>query len=168
MKETVKTKKHKKTKKAKRLPKGFEYASPNAGVDVQKSIIIHIIFNGENTKGWLHTHGMFVYGMPEVEMRSVPLFLAHAAGELINRVCDYMLNSEDKFFKAGQVFDFGGSVFKLVRAPPLVGGENHYAADGQILFELGAKKVDRWLFEDIEMRCKHCEGGECKEHKTLH
>lgn len=40
--------------------------------------------------GWLHTHGMDSLGLPELEIRDVPAFLAEDAGRLLRQVCDYM------------------------------------------------------------------------------
>ena len=37
-------------------------------------VCFHWLVDGE-TKGWIHTHGMDVLGLPELEIRSCPAFL---------------------------------------------------------------------------------------------
>lgn len=140
MKEKVKSK----TKFHKKIParKKGEFISPNVEVDVRKVIDVQHIFEGK-TKGWVRTQGMEKYGMPELEMRGIPTFMGPAACLLINEVCDYMLNSEDVTFRPGQVYDFGGCVFRLSKSIPIKGHEAHFDAE-------------RWMFEEVEMICDQC------------
>src|SRR5258706_7858742 len=58
------------------------------------SVAIHWNFNGDKTKGWPHTHGMDAHGLPELELRDIPGFLARDAGAILRQVCDYLMTSE--------------------------------------------------------------------------
>src|SRR5262249_22304849 len=80
-------------------------------------------------KGWLHTHGMDRHGLPELEVRNVPGFLAGAAAGILDEVCDYMLTS-GKTVKAGETMGLGSNVrFRFVRPEPPPGDEDHYKVE---------------------------------------
>jgi uncharacterized protein YegJ (DUF2314 family) len=55
--------------------------------------IIHAIAgDGADAGGaWLHTHGLWRCGRPELEMLEVPTALVHAAGELLNSIAGRLL-----------------------------------------------------------------------------
>ncbi len=55
---------------------------------------IHVVTGGP-ARGWVRTHGLAARGRPELEIRSVPLFLAPAAGRLLNDLADYLLNDAE-------------------------------------------------------------------------
>lgn len=93
--------------------------------------------------GWIHTHGMDRHGLPELEIRDVPDFLAPAAANLLGQVCDYMLEG-GRAIKAGESVALGGGTpFRLVRAEPTPGTEDHYEAE-------------RLRLEDAEATCSCC------------
>ena len=52
-------------------------------------------------RGWLHTHGLSVRGLPELETRNVPLFLGNAAAGVLNDFADYLLNEATAPLLAG-------------------------------------------------------------------
>lgn len=97
-------------------------------IDVQKAIDLHIVTEGHATKGWVHTHGMSKFKLPELEIRNVPLFLAGAAGNLVNDIADYLLNSGKKV-SVGETMDVGGSLglIRLQKSIPIKGDEEHFA-----------------------------------------
>jgi hypothetical protein len=65
-------------------------------IDVTKHIQVHMIFDGPNTVGWVHTHGMWeLFQLPDLEIVSVsPLFLMADAGRILNHVAQYMVDSK--------------------------------------------------------------------------
>lgn len=125
-------------------------------MDIQEMIIIHCVSNGEETRGWVHTHGMAEHGCPELEIRGVPLFLMDAAGALLNDIAEYMIESAQagKPVQLGHVLSNteGRAALSLVKLPPIANNENHY-------------EVERWTLSDEPMRnlCCECGGpeGEC-------
>lgn len=79
--------------------------------------------------GWIHTHGMDAAGLPEVEIRHVPAFLAEAAANLVNMVCDHMLDTGTRI-EPGQVIAASPRThFRLVSPDPMPGNEDHYAVE---------------------------------------
>lgn len=94
-------------------------------VNVGDVVMVHMITNGEHTKGWVHTHGMARFGLPELEVRGLPLFMMAAAGHLINEIADYMLN--EKEVKLGENFGLGRFVVvQLAKLDPIPGDEEHF------------------------------------------
>jgi hypothetical protein len=90
-----------------------------------KNLQIHLATNDE-AGCWLHTHGMDVHGLPELEVRDCPTFLAEAAAEILRSVCDYMLES-DKVVKAGENMRVSANtLFGFVKPEPLPNSEDHY------------------------------------------
>ena len=65
-------------------------------IDVTKLIRVDMVFDGENTTGWVHTHGMWeLFQLPDLEIRKVsPLFLMADAGRLLNHIAQYMLDGK--------------------------------------------------------------------------
>jgi hypothetical protein len=86
---------------------------------------IHAVQDGDLTRGWVHTHGMFEYDLPELEMRHVPLFLAHAAAQVLQEVCDYMLTAPTPVL-AGQTMRLGRALLRFVTPVPIPGADEHY------------------------------------------
>ena len=78
------------------LPDDDNLQSPSQG-----KVAYHEVIDGDNTNGWIHTHGMDALGLPELEIRNCPLFLGEFAAEILRTVCDYMLDS-GKVVKAGR------------------------------------------------------------------
>jgi hypothetical protein len=93
--------------------------------------------------GWVHTHGMAEHGLPEVEARHMPDYLAESAAGLIRHVCDYMLD-KGKRVKAGETMAISPRTrFLFVEGKPLPGEEDHY-------------EVERLLIVDVEHVCECC------------
>ena len=117
-------------------------------VDVMEAIQNHAVTTGEKTLGWVHTHGMRVYGLPELEIRDVPMMLVPAASMLLNEVADYMLN-EDVVVKVGERMRLGPVVVEFSKLDPIKGGEEHY-------------EVERWTLTDPEGEGEaRCECDNC-------
>lgn len=93
--------------------------------------------------GWIHTHGMTDRGFPEVEVRHIPDFLAEPAADLIRHVCDYMLDTGTRI-RPGETMETSPRTrFRLVRAEPLPGEEDHYT-------------VECLQIVDVEHTCDSC------------
>ncbi len=75
-------------------------------IDVQCAIQLHLVTDGATSRGWLHTHGMDRFDLPDLEIRDLPLFLGPAAASLLNGVCNYLLNS-GKVAKVGETMELG-------------------------------------------------------------
>ena len=106
-------------------------------------INIQFVINGQDTKGWVHTHGMDQYGLPELEMRDVPGFLGEDAGRFLNSVCDYMLDS-GSVIKLGETMAISPRTrFRFIKPDPIPGEEEHY-------------EVERWQIVDVEGCCEEC------------
>jgi hypothetical protein len=52
-----------------------------------------VTFDFVTEDGWLHSHGMADHGMPELEMRGIPAFLADQAADLLRQACRRMIES---------------------------------------------------------------------------
>ena len=89
-------------------------------------IDIHCVSSGEPTKGWVHTHGMAEYGLPELEIRDVPVFLCTPAGVLLRKVCDYMLDSGETVLLGDHMAFDKHTVFSFRNATPIPGEEAHF------------------------------------------
>lgn len=72
-------------------------------LDPAKETVVHIV---SDERGWVHTHGLDKHGLPELEVRGVPLFLAEDAVVLLNEISDYLLNSGNPV-KPGQTMQVG-------------------------------------------------------------
>ncbi len=108
-----------------------------------KRIEVHHIIAGDSTKGWVHTHGMAEIGLPELEVREVPSFLAEAAARLLQTVCRYM-QEPGVVVRLGETMAVSDHTrFRFVRALPIPGEEDHY-------------EVERWQLAEIELRCDEC------------
>lgn len=118
-------------------------------MDVTKLIAIHIV---SDDRGWVHTHGMDKLGLPELEIRGVPLYFAGLAVGLLNHVAQYMYDGKNgvgsaKPVELNQVMSVDAmSTFKFVKLPPMEGDEAHF-------------EVERWALSDEPMRGM-CEMGE--------
>ena len=106
----------------------------------------HHVISGTETKGWVHTHGMDQFGLPELEIRNVPAFLAGNAAAILRTVCDYMIDSGKKVALAETMAISDQSVVEFQKAEPMVGQENHY-------------DTERWQIVEAECRCCDCGAG---------
>jgi hypothetical protein len=93
--------------------------------------------------GWVHTHGMDALGLPELEVRHVPGFLAEPAARLLKEVCLYMRET-GKIVRAGETMCVSERTrFQFVAPEPMPGEEDHYA-------------TERLQIVDIEPICDCC------------
>ena len=113
-------------------------SSPSKG-----KVRFHWLIDGD-TKGWIHTHGMDVLGLPELELRGCPAFLAESAVHLMRSVCDYMLAS-GKVVKAGEnMATSDRTMFSFAIPEPVPGSEDHY-------------EVERLQITDVDQQpCDEC------------
>lgn len=112
-------------------------------VSVQELMQIHLLSDGP-TKGWVHTHGLARYGLPELEIRGIPLFLGARAAELLNMLAEYMLTS-DNVLKLGEVVQIdANTIVRLEKLAPVNGHGGHY-------------DYERWALVDVEeATCSIC------------
>lgn len=107
-----------------------ELREQNLEVDVRHFVRIDMIIDEpstpKNTIGWVHTHGMWpVFGLPELEIRGVrPDFMMISAGQMLNHVAQYMVDSQTgrngaKPVSAGQTFSMGHVTLRFEDAGPL-------------------------------------------------
>lgn len=95
--------------------------------------------------GWVHSHGMDRYGLPELEVRNVPDFLAEAAARLLRHVCNYMLDSGRTVRAEETMATSPNTRFRFVRPEPMPGMESHY-------------ETERLQIVDVEGVCGCCGG----------
>jgi hypothetical protein len=69
-------------------------------------------------RGWVHTHGLAALGLPELEIRGVPLLLGRQAAALLEGIADYMLNEAGKPVLAGHKMRLNESMFQLIEGAP--------------------------------------------------
>lgn len=121
-------------------------------IDVERVLSIHMVFDGEQTKGWVHTHGMNKFGHPELEVRGVsPVFLMPMVGNLLNNIADYMLNTDNKVIE-GHKMTVGPFTFRFMKLEPIPGDEEHYVHPHLALTDLEV------------MKCAHCSMEDHEEH----
>jgi hypothetical protein len=84
-------------------------------IDPRREMAVHVLTDGPS-KGWVHTHGLAAHGMPELEMRNVPLFLGAAATGLLNDLAEYLLNDLAKPFVAGDLVHWDRSRIQVLEA----------------------------------------------------
>ncbi len=114
----------------------------------------HHVTNG-STKGWVHTHGMDQFGLPELEMRAVPGFLVESAARILTSACDYMIDSAKKV-SAGETMALSDhTVFQFVKADPIPGAEEHYEAE-------------RWQIVEVERLCECCQAKAANQAQDEH
>jgi len=75
----------------------------NRKVDVTQIIRVDMVFDGVESKGWVHTHGMWeAFGLPDLEIVHVsPLFLMPTAGGMLNHIAQYMVDGVSPGNKTG-------------------------------------------------------------------
>lgn len=110
-----------------------------------EGILMHHVTSGAMTRGWIHTHGMDRFGLPELEIRNVPSYFVDAAVRVLREVCRYM-NQPGVVVKIGETMATSPkTAFRFVRAEPIPGNEDHY-------------QVERWQIVEIEPSCEACAG----------
>jgi hypothetical protein len=109
----------------------------------RQRVVTHYLFDGEFTKGWLHTHGMQEIGLPELEMRNVPSMFVEAAERLLKEVCAYM-QRPDVVVRLGETMAVSDQTrFRFVKPAPIPGQEGHY-------------EHERWQLAEIDSSCDAC------------
>ncbi len=116
-------------------------------------IELHNVFGNVEAGHWLHTHGMAERGLPELEIRGVPSYLADFAGRALRQVCEYMQEPGVKV-RLGETMQIGpNSVVRFEKLPPITGSEDHY-------------EVERWAFAPVGMTCAECGESACTGHTS--
>jgi hypothetical protein len=93
---------------------------------INNNVVVHLV------EGWVHTHGMNELGLPELEMKNIPLFLMRDAGKLINHIASYMHKNKDGSnpVKLGQRFATNAlCVVEFKKATPIEGQDYHYESE---------------------------------------
>ena len=106
-------------------------------IDVRNFIRVDMVFDGDSSKGWVHTHGMWeTFNLPDLEIvRVEPLFLMSAAGMMLNHIAQYMVDGQmglegTKELKLGQTFGMDRvAIVKFELSTPLDKDdhETHYS-----------------------------------------
>lgn len=115
--------------------------SETGKVNIQEAIAIHLISDKEGSPahGWVHTHGLEKFGLPELEIRGLQTFLYGAAGGILNQVGEYMieLKGEGRSINLGESMQLGDKfcIFQFAKLPPIEGHEHHYEVERWCLVE---------------------------------
>jgi hypothetical protein len=80
--------------------------------------------NGE-LRGWVYTRNMHHHGLPELEMRKVPLFLLPAAAALLYKLTAEMFKTGEPF-RDGQTLERDQGRLRFVTSVPIPGEEDEY------------------------------------------
>lgn len=105
-------------------------------------VVFHRILDGEGTKDWIHTHGMNVLNLPELEIRGVPAFLTEAAARLLRSVCDYMIESGVAVKPGENMAVSDRTIFSFIKPAPIPGQEGHYEVERLQIVELDRHTCD--------------------------
>lgn len=100
-------------------------------VDVSDPTVLRIdlVTGGEQTDGWVHTHGLEAFGLPELEIRGVaPRFLMPGAAMLLSSIADYMLNGGRPIAAGDAMVLDDLTCVQLSEADSIPGLEDHYQA----------------------------------------
>lgn len=90
---------------------------------IQIPVLIHL-FNEGPLKGVIRTQGHAAQGLPELEIRGVPLFLAPDATRLLGKVSSYMLANRETI-KLGDTMAVGNEQARFM-FEKLVAEENRW------------------------------------------
>ncbi len=111
--------------------------------EILEKIQVHLVTGGDEQLGWIHTHGMEEWDLPNLEIRGVPLFLGPEAASLLNHVATYMVGikeEEDRRVQLGERMQIGPmAIFQFVELPPIKGDEAHF-------------EYPRWALSDEPLR----------------
>lgn len=83
------------------------------------------------------------HGLPELEIRDIPNFLAEDAARLLKHVCKYMQDWEQPVRVGETMATSDRTRFRFVQPVPIPGHEDHYEAQ-------------RWQIVDVECACGNC------------
>ncbi len=125
--------------------------------DIREHIQIAMIIAGP-TKGWIRTHGMEELGLPELEMKEIPLFLLREAGGILNHIaqCIYEQKDTERPIQLNQNLQFTqegihpAGVVRFLPATPIPGEEMHYM--GKEVWEVVSDE------KYYGCRCERCSG----------
>ena len=107
----------------------------------------HWFISGNNV-GWVHTHGMEEFGLPELEIRDCPAFLAESAVHLMRSVCDYM-HTTGKAVRAGDNMRITDrTTFTFAIPEPMPGSDDHYKVERLQIVDIDQQSCDG----DLELR----------------
>ncbi len=101
--------------------------------------------------GWVHSHGMSRFGLPDLEARDVPDFLMEPAAGLLRDLCDYMIQSGQAIHPGEYVQLSPQTTVTLVQADPEPDDPDH---DG----------IERLRVEGVQTGCEHCAGGDPQDY----
>lgn len=93
------------------------FAVPRRRLDPRREIVVDVVIDGP-AKGWIHTHGLAARGLPELELRGVPLFLRDAAAGLLDDVAGYLLNDATRPLLPGQSIGCGARSVQVIEGRP--------------------------------------------------
>ena len=103
-----------------------------------------VIFHHVLATGWVHTHGMTAFGLPEFEIRDVPDLFVEAACGILRSVCHY-LKAHGVVVRAGETMALSPkTAFRFIRPEPIPGEDDHY-------------QQERWQIVEVEASCD-CRG----------
>ena len=96
--------------------------------------------------GWVHTHGLEEFGLPELEIRSVPhVFLLPCAAVIVTEVADYLLNGERPVALGDSLVLDDMTFLRVCKLGPLPDHADHYVHE-------------RWTIVDVPPSyCPLCE-----------
>lgn len=106
-----------------------------------EGVVLHHVLG----TGWVHTHGMTAFGLPELEIRDVPDLFVEAAAGILRTVCHY-LKTPGVVVRVGETMALSPkTAFRFVRPDPIPGEDEHY-------------RDERWRIVEIESSCDGCRG----------
>lgn len=116
----------------------------NDRINIRDVVWVDLVARG-SLDGWVHTHGMITFGLPDLEMRQVPQPLMRAAGHMLLEIADYMVHS-DRAVHLGEHMhiDCYGTV-RFSKLEPISEHEDHYT-------------WERWaITDDVKQPCPYCD-----------
>src|SRR5579859_3731276 len=103
-------------------------------------ITIHCVTDGQDTKAWVHTHGMSDHGLPELEIRSIPTFLSHEAATILTELGEYLSNTDMTVTLGTHLILWDDVIVSFRQSVPIPGEEDHF-------------KDERWELIDVPVGC---------------
>ncbi|MFT3914386.1 MAG: hypothetical protein QM704_09785 [Anaeromyxobacteraceae bacterium] len=92
-------------------------SAARARLDARSLVTLEVVCDGP-ARGWVHTHGLAALGHPELEIRGVPMFLGHAAAQVLGDLVDYLVNDATHPLLAGQNVGLARASFQVVEGHP--------------------------------------------------
>lgn len=135
-----------------KTPQQHDLAAEPIDVNDPAVLRVHVVADGDGAGGWVHTHGLAAFGLPELEIRGIqPPYLAPVAGHILTEIADYLLNGSAEVC-LGDTMDLGlGSCVRFERSEPLASQPDHY-------------ERERWSVVDMPPpTCGLCEALEQSE-----